>query len=371
MKRFFCLLTLTFLTASGHAFGGDYLPVTGPCALTFPRDHGAHPGYRTEWWYYTGNVAARSGARYGFQLTFFRTQLSPPGAEKDWPRKPSAWRTNQLFFLHAAISDLDGGQFFQTEQMARGALGLSGVEADGATARVFLGGWSALLGPKRHRLRGTSSRFSLDLTCRPRKPPIPHGTGGYSLKGRNPESASCYYSFSRLETFGTLTIGGNRVKVRGTAWMDHEFSSAPLESDLVGWDWFSIQLADNRELMIYLLRDRRGDHSPSSSGTFILGGGAAHHLTEKDFRVEVLDSWKSPHTGTRYPSKWRVRVFPFTLDLLVVPNLADQELITEGTTQVTYWEGSISAKGTMMGKDIKGLGYVELTGYKRPFNLPQ
>lgn len=368
---FYCWLTLQLLTAPGHAREGDFLSVNGPCELMFPRDHGAHPGYRNEWWYYTGNLATPSGERYGFQLTFFRTQISPPGAEKDWPPNPSAWRTKQLFFAHAAFSDLENGRFYHDEKMARGALGLAGAEQREEITRVFLGTWSALLGPEEHRLQVSNGKFAFELFLRPTKPPAAHGLRGYSLKGKKPDSASCYYSFTRLETSGTLTINGKPITVRGTAWMDHEFSSAPLEADLSGWDWFSVQLANNTELMIYLIRNRRGGYSPSSSGTLVRSSGKTLHLSKKDFRVEVLDKWESPRSGALYPSRWRIRVFPIQLDLRVVPNLADQELITERTTNVTYWEGSVSVSGSLNEKAIAGVGYVEMTGYAKPFNLLQ
>jgi predicted secreted hydrolase len=353
----------------GRAVDDEYLPVDGPCEFTFPRDHGAHPGYRVEWWYYTGNLATAKGERYGFQLTFFRTQISPPGAEKGWPQDRSAWRTNQLYFAHAACSAIDRKRFYHDEKMARGAVGLAGVEEEGRGARVFLGTWSALMGPEKHRLQAATDRFALDLSCRPLKPPVAHGIRGYSLKGKKPESASCYYSLPRLETTGALTIQGKSLSVQGTAWMDHEFSSAPLEDGLSGWDWFSIQLADNTELMIYLLRERGGDYSAASSGTFVDRSGRTYHLSKKDFEVDILDRRKSEPSGARYPSRWRIRALPLGLDLTVVSNMADQELITKRTTRVTYWEGSVSVRGRRKEKSVDGVGYVEMTGYAKPFQL--
>jgi predicted secreted hydrolase len=372
MTRVFFILCLFLLLMSTLAFGQEsFRPVTGPCDFSFPRDHGAHKGYRIEWWYYTGNLESSSQKRYGFQLTFFRTEMIPPGEEKDWPLRPSAWRTRDLFFAHAALSDLGGRRFYHDERVARGAAGLAGAEVEDGSTRIFLDSWSALLKEKSHALEAATDFFTLDLLCKPAKPPVAHGLERYSRKGKNPESASCYYSFTRLDTTGTITVGKVREEVHGTAWMDHEFSSASLEKDLTGWDWFSIQLDDRTELMIYLLRLKSGGYSPASSGTFVKNSGQAVHLNHEDFRVEVLDRWKSPHSGALYPSRWQIRVPPLQLELSIVPNLAGQELITGRSTQVTvtYWEGSVSVSGRSVQKPVKGVGYVEMTGYAKPFNL--
>jgi predicted secreted hydrolase len=363
------LIMLPLLAVPPYGACDEYTPVTGPCHFDFPKDHGAHPGYRVEWWYHTGNVKTEQGKRYGFQLTFFRTQVSPPGAEKAWPQNPSSWRTKQLYFAHTALTDIHGRRFYHDERMARGAVGLAGVEQDGPLTEIFLGNWSALLGNGEQRLSVRADPFTLELTCKPLKPVAAHGDRGYSLKGRRPESASCYYSFTRLKTSGLLSVNGETYSTEGTAWMDHEYSSAPLEEDVVGWDWFSLQLQDRTELMIFLLRRRDGDYSTSSAGTFVDRSGNAAHLDYGDFQIEVLDDWKSPKTNARYPSQWRIRVFPLDLDLAVRPNLPDQELVTQRSTQVTYWEGSVSAKGRAQNKPVRGVGYVEMTGYAAPFNL--
>jgi predicted secreted hydrolase len=360
---------LLFFMLPAPAWPDGYSEVTGPCDLTFPADHGSHPGYRTEWWYYTGNVADGASKKYGFQLTFFRTRLAPPGDEKSWPSNPSPWRTDQVFLAHAALTDIGAKRFFYDEKVARGAAGLAGVKQTNGNTTIFLEGWSADVGGFQQRLKAFTPSFSLNLLCEPLKPLVLHGTEGYSLKGDRPESASCYYSFTRLATSGTLTVDGKRHPVRGTAWMDHEFSSAPLEQDLVGWDWFGLQLNDDTELMVYLLRRRDGGYSEASSGTFVNSSGVAVHLSHRDFKVEVLDHWKSRRSGATYPSRWRIHVLPLDIELNVVPNLADQELITTRSTQVTYWEGSVSVTGKAKEKLLKGVGYVEMTGYAKPFNL--
>ena len=360
------LCAVFILTASPCC--SEYSSVIGPCGLEFPRDHGSHPGYRTEWWYYTGNVQDPSFRRFGFQLTFFRTRLAPPSVEESWPKNPSAWRTSQLFLAHAAVSDLGSKRFYHDEQVTRGVVALAGVEQQNSLTNIFVGKWSANIGPE-HRLSAKAPSFAFDLVSKPLKPPVFHGGQGYSLKGKRPESASCYYSFTRLETSGTLSINGRTEPVKGTAWMDHEFSSAPLEEDLVGWDWFSIQLNDQTELMVYLLRHPDGSYSPASSGTFVKPNGESIHLTHEDFKVQILDRWTSKRSGATYPARWRFHVLPLQLELTIDPNLPDQELMTTRSTQVTYWEGSVSVSGKSKGKPVEGVGYVEMTGYAKPFNL--
>ena len=194
----------------------EYARVTGPCNLTFPVDHGAHPDYRTEWWYYTGNLTGENDRHFGFQLTFFRSRILVPGEERKWPAEPSAWRTSQLFMAHAALSDLHGSRFYHTQKLARGAVGLAGALQTGRQVRIFVGDWFARIAPQHHELQASAPHFSLDLTARPTKPPVLHGEKGYSRKGSTPDRASCYYSFTRLDTRGTLQLHDKTLRVRGT-----------------------------------------------------------------------------------------------------------------------------------------------------------
>jgi predicted secreted hydrolase len=197
-----------------------------------------------------------------------------------------------------------------------------------------------------------------------------HGDAGYSRKGQSPERASCYYSFTRLQADGTLTLDGTPHRVRGTAWMDHEFSTAALQPGITGWDWFSLQLSDRTEIMIFLLRQHDGNLNPASSGTYVTPSGQPRHLSREDVHIEALDFWTSPHTGARYPVKWNVRIAPFNYEFIVTASLADQEMRTARSTGVVYWEGSVRAQGTRQGKPVDGVGYVELTGYDKPFDAP-
>ncbi len=219
-------------------------------------------------------------------------------------------------------------------------------------------------------LKTVTDDFSYELTLTPAKPPVLHGEKGYSRKGSTPERASCYYSFPRLNTEGTVTIGKNTMAVRGLSWMDHEFSTAPLEPGIIGWDWFSLQLSDQTEIMLYQFRNEKGGISSASSGTFIGPSGSTRHLTIDEFDIEVMDQWKSPRSQALYPTHWRLTIFPLSIQLNIYSNLSDQEMQTPETTGVTYWEGSVSISGSAGKHPVRGSGYAELTGYAQSFRAP-
>jgi predicted secreted hydrolase len=329
----------------------------------FPRDHGTHDGFRTEWWYYTGHLTAENGRRFGYQVTFFRRGIEPErvGANS------SHWALRQLYLAHVALSDLDQKRFRYAEKVSRAGLGKAG--ADAGHLRVWIDRWSieASASPhEHHRLLAATDEFSLDLYVTPEKPPVVHGERGVSRKGSAPVQASHYYSLPRLATAGTLTVDGRQFSVQGTSWMDHEFGSGDLGDDLAGWDWFSIQLANRTELMLYRMRRADGTVAPVSSGTVILPDGRTQHLTATDVHVETYDYWSSRTSGAQYPSRWHVTVPKLALSLDVRPLLPDQELTTSHSTQVTYWEGAVEAFGQLRGAPVSGQGYVELTGYAKP-----
>ena len=367
-----CICLVTALAAH-NAMAEDqngFLTVTGPCNLKFPKDHGSHAGHRTEWWYYSGNLQSNSGAKYGYQLTFFRSQISAPGAERKWPEPYSAWRTRHVYAGHAAISDVSRKKHLQSELLVRGSLGMADVSQKADSTTIFVKNWSAQISPARHLLKAVTDHFSFELNLLPAKPPVLHGQAGYTRKGSAPERASCYYSFSRMRTEGALTIDGTTIRLNGLSWMDHEFSSASPEPGIVGWDWFSLQLSDQTEIMVYLLRKQGGQLHSASSGSFIDKFGKRRHLTNDDIRVDILDSWKSPRSKAVYPARWRLMIFPLSMELTITPNLSDQEMQTQASTGVTYWEGSVSVNGSAGKQPLKGAGYVELTGYATAFNAP-
>jgi predicted secreted hydrolase len=325
----------------------------------FPRDHGSHDSFRTEWWYYTGHLKTAEGRRFGFELTFFRRAIAPEQVET----RPSRWSVDQLYLAHLAVTDVTGQRFHFRDRISRAGLGKAG--ADAGRLHVWLDHWRAESSEHsgQHRLDAKADGFALSLTLNPAKPLVIHGERGISKKGAAVGQASHYYSFTDLTTAGTLTIGTETYRVTGTSWMDHEFGSADLSADLAGWDWFSIQLADKRDLMIYRLRHTDGTSDQASSGTLVFPDGHTQHLSANDIQLTPLDTWTSPTSKATYPSRWQVTIPSLELSLKLTPRLADQELRTTRSTQVTYWEGAMAVEGSEKGQAIKGQGYVELTGY--------
>ncbi len=338
-----------------------------PRPLRFPEDHGPHPEYQTEWWYYTGNLRSANGRRFGFQLTFFRRGLQPP---QQLPARRSDWATGQVYMAHFAFSDIDGQGFQAFERLQRGAAGLAGAQA--APFQVWLDDWQVSQAeaqpgectvptaqPCAYRLQAAQDGLALDLRLVDSKGPILQGDQGFSRKGADPGQASYYYSLTRLVTQGTVTVAGETFTVDGLSWMDHEFSTSVLSQDQVGWDWFSIQLDDGSELMVFQLRHKDGGIDPYSSGALISPDGSVSVLRREDFDLQVTDTWTSPHTGAVYPAGWRLSIAKAGLELEIMPHLADQEL----NVSYAYWEGAVRVSGRRDGTPLAGNGYVELTGY--------
>jgi predicted secreted hydrolase len=328
----------------------------------FPRDHGSHDDFRTEWWYYTGHLTAANGRQFGYQLTFFRRGIDRESVRSN----PSRWAVRHLYLAHLALSDLDRGRFRYAEKISRAGIGKAGAET--GRLRVWVDRWiaeAASSGP--HHLQAAGDDFSIDLVVAPEKPAVAHGKHGISRKGPESHQASHYYSLTRLATTGRISLDGETFTAGGTSWMDHEFGSGDLGTDQVGWDWFSVQLADRTELMFYLLRRADGGPDPISSGTWIAPDGGARPLSLSDVTIEALDHWTSPESGAVYPSRWKVTVPSSDLVLTLTPRLAAQELMTARSTGITYWEGAVQVSGTRGGRPIAGLGYVELTGYAGRF----
>lgn len=339
------------------ASGGEdgFARAESPRRFEFPRDHGPHPEFRTEWWYFTGNLEDPAGRRFGFQLTFFRAALSPAP-----PPRSSSWASAQAYMAHFAVTDVRGRVFRSSERFARAALGLAGASA--RPFRVWLEDWEASGspdGPPGLVLRASTPEASLDLALSRGKPPVFHGEGGVSRKGEEPGNASYYYSLTRMPARGTVRVGGAGFEVTGEAWMDREWGTSALPPGVSGWDWFALQLSDGRELMLYLLRGADGSPSPRSAGTVVEPDGSHRNLSRSDFRVETLARWRSPRQGVRYPSKWRIVVPSEGISLGVTPVLPDQEQ----TGSFRYWEGAVSAEGVSRSRAVDGRGYVEMTGY--------
>jgi predicted secreted hydrolase len=329
-----------------------------PRTWEFPRDHGAHPEYRTEWWYFTGNLEDQKGNLYGYQLTFFRH-----GARQKAARPSNPWSVRDIYLAHFALTDVSNENFWHGEKVSRTGPGLAGAGTE--TLQTWLLDWSAQSQDGAIRLKAREKGREIDLLMRPQKPVVLHGKDGLSLKGPGEGQASYYYSLTDLKTLGRLRTysDSKAVEVKGVSWFDHEFGSNQLAPNQEGWDWFSLHLTDGRELMVYILRLKDGTTEPASSGTLVEPDGKARHLSLEDISVEVVDHWQSPRSGGIYPSRWRLIVKDGSLDLTLSPSLADQELITGSSTGVTYWEGAVSGKGTSAGRKVQCKGYVELTGY--------
>ena len=342
--------------------------------FSFPRDHNAHPEFATEWWYFTGHLKTQSGRRFGYQATWFRTALAPQIERK------SKWATRDIVFAHMALTDENGQKFYFSDRIGRAVLGLNGATTNAKNSKIWLGDWKLDFGGKkgekqRFKIRCVSDNaatkgqiWSLDLTQSALKAPTIQGERGVSQKSAGIGRASHYYSFTRLQTQGILQIGDEKLAVEGQSWFDHEFGSSQLAKNQVGWDWFSLQLSDGRELMLYQLRLKNGGIEPFSSGTLIEKNGRLRHLKRRDFRLTPLSFWKSPATGARYPARWKIEVPGEKLNLTSAPTVAAQELRPQRSgTNLSYWEGSIFAKGSQNGRSIAARGYVEMTGYAKAF----
>ena len=366
--KYLLILSLVFLSAcqpdnrtvrsslvADGALASGFQRAGGPTPLSFPEDHGAHPDYQTEWWYYTGNLETATGRHFGYQLTFFRRALLP-AAERS-PRE-SDWATDQVYMGHFALTDVDGREFKAFERFARGAAGLAGVKA--APFAVWLEDWQvAETEPGVYTLVASQDGLGLELTLTDEKGPILQGVQGYSQKGPEPGNASYYYSLTRLLSSGMVQLNGKSFQVSGESWMDHEYSTSALSEGQIGWDWFSIQLDDGSELMVFQGRREDGSIDAFSSGSWIAANGTVTRLRQEDFHIEVHDTWVSPRSGATYPSRWTISVPQLDLSLSLEPFLPDQEL----SVSFAYWEGAVQVEGSRAGQQVAGHGYVEMTGY--------
>jgi len=333
----------------------DFRPVLPGYRFQFPRDHFGHPDFRTEWWYYTGNLHGHDGHRYGFELVFFRQ-----ARHRSTGDNASTWRVDDLYLAHLALTDIDGKRFRYYTRLNRAGPGIAGVSFNGR--RIWNGNWQALWesasGAQTLITVAEDIRFELRLT--PSKPPVINGENGVSQKAEGAGFASYYVSFPRLAVEGTV----NGAAVSGLAWMDHEWFTNQLSPNQSGWDWFSIQLDNNTELMLFRLRRTDGAIDPYSAGTFIGRDGRTTHLKRADFDLQPVDFWRSPKTGARYPVRWRILVPSLKLSLDCAAAFPQQELAALDQQETTYWEGAVTYSGS-----ASGVGYLEMTGYDKPMRL--
>ena len=334
---------------------------TQPMDFQFPRDHAAHPDYKTEWWYYTGNLQSSDGQGYGYQLTFFRNSLAPNVSSRS-----SKFASNQVYMAHFAVTDVSRKEYKSFERYSRGSIGLAGTKVEHSNYSVWLEDWSATQKTdKTIRLfavdDATNPIIAIDLILTQTRKPVFHGNGGLSQKGPEVGNANHYYSLIGLESIGTIQINKERINVAGTSWMDHEFGTSSLSKGIVGWDWFSIQLDNDVALMLARLRFQDGTDWQSFQGSLIQPDQPTEKVSRSDFIVQQTSRWKSPRSGNIYPSGWALKLDRLQMNIQVEPMIKDQEF----GGSFKYWEGAVRVKGTFKGKLVEGAGYVELTGYKK------
>jgi predicted secreted hydrolase len=345
---------IRFLGAEEQSAG--YARAIRPREFVFPEDHGAHPAYRTEWWYFTGNLTSAEGQAYGVELTFFRMALAPQAAAR-----ASGWGTNQIWMAHFALTDEANGRFVAHERLARGALDLAGART--APLRIWVKDWSAQAEGSNEnlvlKLTASEEATGLDLRVTGVVPPVAQGEGGLDAKGPEVGNASHYYSVPEMRAEGTLTVEGRRVPVNGAVWMDREWSTSALSAGTVGWDWFALRLSDGRSLMFYRLREADGAVNNFSGGSLVDRDGGRKALGAEDVGLVARGYWTSAATGVRYPVKWGLTIPSAGLELDIEPYLPNQEL----DLTVRYWEGAVRARGRGAAGEITGEGYLELAGY--------
>lgn len=344
-----------FAGAMAAVRAADYPDVQPGHALRFPEDTGAHPDFRTEWWYVTGWLQTADGGPLGFQVTFFRSR---PATD---PANPSRFAARQFVIAHAAVSDPQHGRLWHDERIARAVFGVAAA-AEGRTD-VRLRDWSLAAGTNGYHATVAASDFAFDLDLTPGAALLVNGAGGYSQKGPDVRSASYYYSEPQLVVRGRVTRGGRVTTVVGKAWLDHEWSSAYLDADSVGWDWLGLNLEDGGALMAFRIRDRLGA-TRWAGGTLRTGAGAARALSPSGVEFVPGRSWRSPRTAILWPVAWQLRAGPLAFAL--EPLIDDQESDSRRTTGAVYWEGAVTAR-TPAG--VLGRGYLELTGYGERLQL--
>lgn len=358
LLSFLLLVVFLYKGSDVVVHASEWRQAIGPWKWALPRDHGSHQDFRTEWWYFTGNLKDAANNRFGYQLTFFRQGVHV--RPKD-PKHP--WAIRDVYLAHFAMTDVSSNQFWYAERVSRQGPGLAGAVEDGMN--VWLLNWIAKMEGNRIQIEARHQSMGLTLNLVPRKPLVFHGKNGLSQKGPKEGQASYYFSYTNLATEGAIKtpLSQSTIPVKGTSWFDHEFGSNQLAPDQVGWDWFSLHLSDGQELMVYFLRKKDGSTEPSSSGTLVTRSGNSIYLKRSDINLEVLDYWKSPKSAGRYPSRWRLKVASAKIEMELSPLIPSQELLTEGSTGIIYWEGAVAGKGTSGDRPVTCEGYVELTGY--------
>ncbi len=332
----------------------EFERVVKPRDFIFPQDHGAHPAYKSEWWYVTGNLEAENGQHFGVQLTIFRWGISPK-----LPQSESKWATNQLYMAHFTISDIKNNRYYSFERFSRASLELAGAQVK--PFKVWLLDWSFQSDSEQFFplvLNAKQDNISIRLQLKSLKPHVLQGDQGLSKKNATPGNASYYYSYTRLESAGELTINNEVFHVVGNSWLDREWSTSALSKSQLGWDWFALQLSNGEEIMFYQLRRKNDEVDESSAGSYIRKNGDVIKLAHNQVHIRPLTMWKSP-SGAEYPNSWQLRIPQYNIELHIEPYMDNQEF----NHSVRYWEGAVKIRGEINSDNINGEGYVELTGY--------
>ena len=338
-------------TTASVDVGEGFAKAERPVAFVFPRDHGPHPAFRSEWWYLTAVLADAEGRELGVQFTLFRQGLEARRHEQTASTGAAAWRSGQIYMGHAAVSDVAARRHWQDERLVRGHPALAGAQASPFKAHIE--GWQLASVGERFwplRLAVATPPFDIDLHLAGARAIVAQGEDGLSRKG--PDNASYYYSIPRIDAHGSVTIDGDSRSVRGSAWLDREWSTSVLAAEYAGWDWFALRLDDGRDLMLYRMRRQDGQPDDYNAGAAIDGAGKARILGATDFSLTVQDTWRE------WPVAWRLTLRgeqrPFTI------RAAFEDQVME--TAVRYWEGVVHVHdddGNRLGD-----GYMELTGYR-------
>ena len=350
----------TGLRLLGTEANDGFARATEAREFVFPADHGSHREFRTEWWYFTGNLATAEGRHFGFELTFFRYALAPAAPTRQ--QGASAWRADQVWMAHFAITDTEGRRFVARERLTREALGLAGASAE--PLEIWVEDWRVAGDGRgdelRVRLAARDDVIGLSLSLAATVPHVAQGDRGLDVKGAGTGNASHYYSVPRLAANGEVTVAGETFTVMGIAWLDREWSTSSLDPGTVGWDWFALRLSNGSSLMFYRLRTAVGDASAYSGGTLVSADGMRRRLGAEDVELTVERQWTSRATGVRYPVSWRLAIPGSGIEPAIQPYLEDQEL----ALSVSYWEGGVHAAGDGPLGPLTAEGYLELAGYE-------
>jgi predicted secreted hydrolase len=349
--------SITVNTAMGSADTTGFEKALREKKFVFPSDNGAHPKFRTEWWYFTGNLISKEGKRFGYQFTIFRNSLSPSKNDTG-----SDWRSNQIYMGHFTLTDIDNNNFYYFERFSRDGNKLAGVEVD--PFKLWLEDWSVTETEKGNYefpkviISANDKDVNIKLTLELAKPVVLQGEKGLSMKNKETGNASYYYSATKIKTYGSINVSGKEFIAEGFSWLDREWSTSALSEKQKGWDWFSLQFDNNVEIMYYQIRNKDGSVETSSSGSIVLPNGLKENLKPEDMILKQTGEWKNKDNKI-YPSGWTLNIPSRKIELTITPAVKNQEL----NVSVKYWEGSVLIEGTFGGDKIKGSGYVELTGY--------